>query len=891
MKAATLLSELKQRGIDLHLHGDDLGYRAPQGSLTQEILETIRTQKLELIRELRSQEISHDHFQHLEQMLETEFESKQLDHPYARIVEPVKNSLLQRVGLSIEYVRGEGCFLWDSEGTRYLDCVAQYGGLPFGYNPEPIWDAINRVRHQHLPNVATQSMLSLAGKLAQKLIELLPDSFEHVVFCNSGAEATEVTIKLCRAATQRSGIVSTQQGFHGLTNGALSATGSPGFQDGFFVRCNDFQHVEFGDANALQQLLSANPNRFAAFIVEPIQGEAGIIVPPRGYLQAVREICDQHNVLLVVDEVQTGFGRTGEMFGFEHEAIVPDVVTLAKALGGGLVPCGAVAFRSKAYSIRFGLKHSSTFAGNSLAAAAGLATIEMLEKDNGGLIHQVASVGDLLQTGLHKIQLEHPDLIRSIRGKGLMLAIEFDFTSLKRRNGLLPILIDQQLLLHLVISYLLHRHQIRVAPTFMGRDIIRIEPPLQFDELQCDQTIAAFADTMEVLQSGNTGALLSTMIGEVSSSERFDYLSSQYVAPNAPENKADDREESSGPIQGHFGFLVHLTGLQDLVDFDPSLAIFDSTRLVQLKHQLTRSSEPTVIGVSDFVSSDGICVRGHFVLVPHTPDELLAMERSQAIELVDAAAKVAAAQNVELIGLGGFTSIVSAGGLALSVNQLPPLTSGNAFTAAASMIAIEKACELRQRKLSQCSVAIVGAAGQIGRAISMMVAKEAKHLTLVGRDGSDKRTRQSLQSLSNDLVELKAPQTQIRLASHLSEIASADVVIAVSSATEAFIESEHIKAGAIVCDSSRPLNVSKDIIQSRPDVTWIEGGLVKIPQTSNLDLFAGPTSEQVYACVAESALWAMAPYLGLPAATQILDLATVNSLKNASVQHGFEILM
>src|SRR5262249_6313168 len=187
---------------------------------------------------------------------------------------------------------------------------------------------------------------------------------------NSGAEAVEAAIKLCRAATKRPGILSTRGSFHGKTLGALSATGNPNYQRDFAAPAAGFDQVPYGDADALRQALTARPAYSGAFTVEPIQGEGGIVEPPPGYLAAARTICDEAGVLLALDEIQTGLGRTGDLFACEAESVVPDVLVLAKALGGGLIPIGAVLCTENVHTTAFATKHSSTFAGNALACRA-----------------------------------------------------------------------------------------------------------------------------------------------------------------------------------------------------------------------------------------------------------------------------------------------------------------------------------------------------------------------------------------------------------------------------------------------------------------------------------------------------------------------------------------
>lgn len=515
-----------------------------------------------------------------------------------------------------------------------------------------------------------------------------------------------------------------------------------------------------------------------------------------------------------------------------------------------------------------------------------------------------------------------------------MQAIEFDFDVLKNRRGLMPVLVDQKLLMHLIVSHLLHTHHVRVAPSFMGCDVIRLEPPLIAGKAECDQLLSALTQTLETVENGNAATLVANLI-DLSADERV-RIESARVTSNTWVREIAGVSDGDCPIVGEFGFLVHLSSLNDLVKFDASLSVFTDCQLVELKHELTRSSEPTVVGSNLFKSVSGDAARGHFVLVPYTPTELLQMPADEATQRIAAAADVSAQLGVQLIGLGGFTSIITAGGIALDADRLPPLTSGNAYTVATTLDAIKSAAHSRNVRLGNATVAIVGAAGQIGRALALMISETAGKMVLVGRDGTGARTQQRLRDVANDIVRHQLNQvgltdepagkfrerlaaissiaeadlesdleTDFRsdriaerlidegllvLANRIEEIAITDIVVAVSSATEPFIESSHIKSGAIVCDSSRPANVCPQVIRSRTDVHWIEGGLVSIPGTNQLDIFAGPRPDAAYACVAESALWTLEPSLGKPSAQQQLEISTIRQLSAAGQKHGYKFV-
>ena len=393
MTALELLSDLRDRGVKLWVDGADLRFSARKGTLGKAAAELLARHKTELVELLKSPDAGATtprpdaartkRFSLDDQAIVLssvpDWHQDEQD-PYVRYVAPYKGFLYQRLALDKKFVRGEGCFLFDAEGTPYADFIAQFGAVPFGHDPEPIWDALEAVRRESRPNLVITSISAAAGELAERLLAVAPAGLSHAVFTNSGAEAVEAAIKLARARTGRLGILSARDGFHGLTLAGMSATGREFFQRGFGAPVPGFNYVPFGDLEALQTTLEFRPDFFAAFVVEIIQGESGIHVAPDGYLAKAAELCHRFGALLIVDEVQTGLGRTGTLFACEAEGVTPDILTLAKALGGGLMPIGACLYKQSVYTEHFDLRHGSTFAGNTLACRAALATIDRIDQ-------------------------------------------------------------------------------------------------------------------------------------------------------------------------------------------------------------------------------------------------------------------------------------------------------------------------------------------------------------------------------------------------------------------------------------------------------------------------------------------------------------------------------
>lgn len=313
---------------------------------------------------------------------------------------------------TIELVSGKGAVLTDAQGNQYLDFLAGIATSVLGHAHPSIVKAVTK-QVATLGHVSNFYSHPNAMELAAKLVKMTGDKSARVFFCNSGAEANEAALKLSRK-TGRIKIVATQDAFHGRTMGALSLTGQPSKRDPFKPLIKGVTHVPYGDMGAMIKKVS---KKTAMVIVEPIMGEAGVVVPPHGYLQALRELCDDTGALLVFDCVQTGMGRTGDWFGYEYSGIKPDVITLAKGLGGGL-PLGAMIALGNAAELFQPGDHGSTFGGNPIATAAGLAVIETIEKKE--LLSRVSSVGVELMADLALIEG-----VKSVRGAGLLIGIEF----------------------------------------------------------------------------------------------------------------------------------------------------------------------------------------------------------------------------------------------------------------------------------------------------------------------------------------------------------------------------------------------------------------------------------------------------------------------------------
>ncbi|UCH88345.1 MAG: aspartate aminotransferase family protein [Thermoplasmata archaeon] len=310
-------------------------------------------------------------------------------------------------------VRGSGALLYDSNGNEYIDCGANYGTSNVGHcNPEVV--AAIKSQCEQLIYIPSTYYNDSRAKFMQKLVEITGEPLKKVFLCNSGTEAVEAALKFARGATGRTDIIAMTRGFHGRTLGALSATHNPKYRQSFEPLVPGFAHVSFGNLEALEAKISDNT---AAVILEPVLGEGGVILPPQDYLKGVRELCDKHGTVMILDEIQTGFGRTGKMFAYEHYGITPDMICLAKSIAGGL-PMGAVVSAEHFCNLPKNA-HGSTFGGNPFVCAAGTASIDYIIKHN-----LAANSGDLGLYFLESLRNLDSPRVREARGLGLMLGLE-----------------------------------------------------------------------------------------------------------------------------------------------------------------------------------------------------------------------------------------------------------------------------------------------------------------------------------------------------------------------------------------------------------------------------------------------------------------------------------
>ncbi|MBM3679458.1 MAG: aspartate aminotransferase family protein [Actinobacteria bacterium] len=415
---------------------------------------------------------------------------------YARAINPQFVKVLRTIGFDRPWVRASGAHLYDADGNRYLDLLGGFGMFNVGRNNPRVRQALAQALELEPPNAVQLGVSPLPGVLAEALIARAPAGIGKVLFTSSGTEAVEAAVKLGRAASGRTRVLSADHGFHGLTLGSLSLNGNAEFRERFEPLLPGFDRVPWNDLDALERELVRED--VGLVVLEPIQGK-GCNLPAPGYLEGVQALCRRYGTLLCLDEVQTGLGRTGRFLALEHWGLEPDLITISKSLSGGIVPSGALLMRDAVYetvfdSLENALSHGSTFAPNDFAMVAGLATLE--ELDARRLVDHAARLGEELLTRTRPLVDEH-EVVHDVRGLGLMWAIEFAEPDRGSRAFRLIEKMQKGLFAQVVIGPLFRDHRILSQVAGHNMNVIKILPPLVLDRDDLDWFLGALDQVLD----------------------------------------------------------------------------------------------------------------------------------------------------------------------------------------------------------------------------------------------------------------------------------------------------------------------------------------------------------------------------------------------------------
>ncbi|MGH9302795.1 MAG: aspartate aminotransferase family protein [Acidimicrobiales bacterium] len=418
---------------------------------------------------------------------------------------PQLAKVLRTVGFDRYYERGEGCYLYDADGEKYLDFLSGFGVYGLGRSHPVIKKALADALELDLPNLVQLDCALLPGVLAEQLVKRAHEGIGRCFFSNSGAEAIECAIKFSKYATRRPRVLHAEHSFHGLTNGALSLNGGQEFRQGFGPLLPGTDAVAFGDLDALEGELRHRD--VAAFVVEIVQGK-GVYVAPEEYWSGVQELCKRYGTLFVDDEVQTGLGRTGSFFAYEHYGLRPDVITISKALSGGYVPVGATLCSKEVWDAVYSkmeraMVHSSTFGRNQLAMVAGLATLQTIDDED--IVDRARRTGEALDKALTPL-VERYELLKQVRGKGMMIGLVFGEPSSfgTRSRWKMMEAARKGLFSQLIVGPLFNRHRILTQVAADGVNVVKLLPPLIAGQEEVDYFVEALEDVLDDAHSSSS---------------------------------------------------------------------------------------------------------------------------------------------------------------------------------------------------------------------------------------------------------------------------------------------------------------------------------------------------------------------------------------------------
>ncbi|HSC79091.1 MAG TPA: aminotransferase class III-fold pyridoxal phosphate-dependent enzyme [Chitinolyticbacter sp.] len=716
-----------------------------------------------------------------------------------------------------------------------------------------------------------------------------------------------------------------EKSFHGKLAASVQLTYNKNFRRAFQFLGLKVRFVPMGDTEALARIAEEEAASvfdlaivdgqvalvrrtlplFTAFLAEPIQGEGGIHAITPEYAREIRRFCNQQQCPLVLDEIQSGMGRTGRFFAASQVGLRGDYYTLSKSLGGGIAKIAALLIRRELYEPDFGLIHSSTFAEDDFSAGIAEAVLDVLEAGDGALYAQAESRGARLLHGLSDLQQAYPDVIRAVRGRGLFIGIEF----CPRTDSPSQILRSTDYadsLGYFIAGYMLRVEGIRLAPTGSAPNVLRLEPSVHIGDGEIDRLFAALDRVCRILRHEDTlhfVHLLCSPDRPVPRSEIRDFRQPRIeLAKPAP---------VAGPVR-KVAFINHLIGPEWLRQVDPALADLSDGELRRFVLNMAVNKKSAPYAPVRIRSPLGPAVE--FMLYPLcvVSEQMGDWLGRGALDEIrdDVADRIRAAREdgCELAGLGMYTSIVTNNCTALDIPEIG-LTSGNALTVAMAVQAVDRAIAEQGKNWGECTLAVVGAAGNIASTYAMMLAERTTCLQLIGsgNEGSAQRLNKTAQAIYESVWDnLVAGQTQglagrlaeeplvldwlrngaperqrgrqlqeaviqrygrdpfLPVASSLRGVAEAEVVLCAANAPLPFLDAALFRQGAVVCDVAVPHNVHAHTLAARPDLTYLQGGVVATPHGESLDpgarAFLG--AGQLYACMAETAVLGLSGHRG-----------------------------
>jgi len=704
-----------------------------------------------------------------------------------------------------------------------------------------------------------------AGLLAERLCGFVGGDYV-TIFTNTGAETVEAALKHAHLETGKHLFWTVSGAFHGKTTGAVQLTAS--YRDQFVGCGPETQVLDQERPEQWEELKAETGDRLAGIFVEPIQGEGGVRALSADFVEWLNRVSSELGVPLVVDEIQSGMGRTGTFLASTRIGLRPDYICLAKSLGGGILKIGALMIRRERFDDRFAILHTSTFAEDDLTCRVALKALQLHTDDD--LVGRCDRRGRWLKTQLEGIQERFPAQIREVRGSGLMLGVEF--ADLGRSPSRTFRGLDASGMLQwMATAYMLHVHDVRVAPTLSRPRTLRIQPSAYVTESDLRPLLTALECFCEALRANDAAHLLGHQVGRPS------------IAVSVPAGVPVKNDDPAN--ERRVAFVGHPLTPDDMFLADHALRAFDSGELSDLLDRTSSLGGPFVADRINVGSATGDSVHLTFIGLLVTAQLIARTRRSRKLgwirEQIDDAVLLAKAEGCQIVGLGGYTSSVTGNCRRVRTNGIA-LTSGNSLTVGCAVDALRRAAG-EHGIARPARIGILGVPGNIAGICATLLAEDAAELILVARRRNTTRLRAIV-----DRVRSGNPEVPITVSDDLAALRGCSLILCASVAGGGLLLPEHVGSGPVViCDVSRPPDVTEEVLAQRPEAIVLDGGIVRLPRNDDFTVPGIPLPRgRSFACMAETLLMGLSGVTGHGSYGDISPEQVTAALSSAA-RHGF----
>ncbi|MFA6238169.1 MAG: aminotransferase class III-fold pyridoxal phosphate-dependent enzyme [Bacteriovorax sp.] len=820
---------------------------------------------------------------------------------YGQFVRPELARVLEALKLDNVYHKASGDQLIYKKNEKDIsvsDFLGGFGSTILGHNHPEIIKAVEECGKGLLPQHSQGSLKAKSAHLAEKLNTLVKTKLHEerdfvVTLANTGTEAVEVALKHCLlewtekkrkyVLKVKSGMIQTridglakklledycdkienlspvilslEKSFHGKTSGAIAMTANSVYRKMYQASPVEVKFFSSDELNVLAEVVIGSDVEFKifpeqtiafspviGFIYEPIQGEGGIEEIPEAFLKEVSRKLKKRHIPLISDEIQSGLFRTGKFLCSEWFGLRPDYILLGKSLGGGVAKISATMIANNHYVEEFGWIHTSTFSEDDWSSSIALRALEIMEREEKAIVEKAELFEKRIRKEFLELQSKYPDVIRLVKGRGFFLGIEFNFGESSCLSDLLTGLYEHGHATYVFTSYLLHHHDLRVGVTLSAPEVIRLEPSAFISKASVAKLIKGFDDLCDVITKRENLRLTSHLWDQEFSLEQLRTVS----------DKKSPIVESQKSTDHHIGFLTHVVNPIQAQSLDLAFMHVEPKKLETFLKNYANHATPFRYFQKRIKGQNGkeVILNLYGIMQPSSFFESsLRNQDFKAVQIVQDAVDLAATQGMKYFGLGQFTSIVSENGLLLKSPHMP-ITTGNSLTAAMAILAIKNIAAEKKIDLKQAKIGVVGFTGNICNVLTQIIADDVTNLVLVHRKAfAENQKYQEAVDLLLSQSSLK--KENLKFSHELIDLADCEIVIVGTNSSAEIILSEHIKEGAIVLDISIPSNV-QSAVKKRKDVTYLQGGLAKLPFDQVVDHPWVPLKTgDCFACMAET---------------------------------------